>query len=224
MRAPQLSWPGRATGRIVVVGMVCAATIMAGSPVALAHVDVTPDNAEPGEHATIAFHVPNERDDASTVRLEVVFPSDHPVADATPAALPGWTMTVAKQAAVTSIVWTGGQILPGTYQDFPVSLAMPDESGTLTFKTLQTYSTGEVVRWIDVTGEGQPEPEHPAPTVTVARPAVAAAEEATSDAVARVLGGAGLVVGLVVAGLAAATRRRTSTPVLVPPKREKARL
>lgn len=222
MRALRLSWPRR----IVVTGAVCAATIIAGSPVALAHVSVTPGSVVPGERATVLFRVPNERDDAATVRLEVVFPADHPITGATPSALPGWTATVAKENTVSSIVWTGGPIQPGTYQEFPVSIAVPAESGTLTFKALQTYSTGEVVRWIDATEEGQPEPEHPAPTVTVAKPPapVKASTSDTSDTMARVLGGAGLTAGLAAAGLAIRGRQKRGTPVPTVPKREKARL
>jgi uncharacterized protein YcnI len=223
MRAPQLSWPRRIVGRIAVVGAVCAATIIAGSPLALAHVSVSPGTVEPGQRATISFHVPNERDDAATVRFEVVFPTGQPITDATPSALPGWTVTVAKQDTVSSVVWTGGRVQPGTYQDFPVSVAVPDEPGRLTFKALQTYATGEVVRWIDATEEGQPEPEHPAPTVTVATPSVPAVES-TSDTVARVLGGAGLVAAFVAAGLAVSSRRRRGAPAPVVPKREKVRL
>jgi uncharacterized protein YcnI len=185
-------------------------------------VSVNPGSVEPGEWATISFHLPNERDDAATVRFEVVFPADQPIADVMPSALPGWTVTVDKQDAVSSVSWTG-RLEPGTYQDFPVSLAVPDEPGRLTFKALQTYSSGEVVRWIDPTEEGQPEPEHPAPTVTVAKPAAPVAES-TSDTTARVLGGAGFVAALVAAGLAVASRQRRGTPAPVTPEREKARL
>jgi uncharacterized protein YcnI len=171
--------------------------------------------------------VPNERDDASTVRLEVAFPADHPIKNATPSALPGWTATVTKGDTVSSIVWTGGQIQPGTYQEFPVSVAVPAESGTLTFKALQTYSSGEVVRWIDATEEGQPEPEHPAPTLVVATPPAAVpatVTESTSDTVGRVLGGAGLAAGLAAVGLAIRGRRQGETAAPTVPKREKARV
>jgi uncharacterized protein YcnI len=219
MRALRLSWPRR----LVVIGAVCAATLLAGSPVALAHVSVTPGSVEPGQRATVLFRVPNERDDAATVRLEVVFPIGRPITAATPSALPGWSVTVAKEDTVSSIVWTGGQVQPGTYQEFPVSIMVPDKPGTLTFKALQTYSTGEVVRWIDATEQGQPEPEHPAPTITVASPPAPAAAS-TSDTVARILGGAGLAAGLAAAGLAVRGRRRRSTPVPTAPAREKARL
>lgn len=231
--------------RLIVVGAVAIVATLAAAPAAFAHVSVTPDTAEPGKPATIAFRVPNERDDASTVRLEVAFPPDHPFASATPQNVPGWTATVQKRTleqpvqtnhglagtTVSSIVWEGGQIPPGTFQDFPVYLGkLPGAPGSLTFKALQTYSGGEVTRWIDVPEAGRPEPEHPAPTVTLAAPtpAPAAAGESTSDTTARVLGGAGLLAGLGALVWAALGRRR---PTEEPParvdqaaKRAKARL
>jgi len=225
--------------RLVVTGLLCTAAMVVAPPIAFAHVSVTPDSTAPGEPATIAFRVPNESDDTSTVRLEIAFPTDVPLAVAVPRTVPGWTVTVTRQAldepvdtghglveeAVSSIVWEGGQIQPDTYQEFPVYVpAMPDESGDLAFKALQTYSSGEVVRWIDVAAEGQPEPEHPAPIVRVAPPPAPAATS-TSDTAGRVLGGAGLVVGLAAVALTAwGKRRRTPPEVGAAPEREKARL
>ncbi|MEU0515291.1 YcnI family protein [Amycolatopsis sp. NPDC006125] len=190
-------------------------------PAAWAHVSVSPDTAEPGERATVSFRVPNERDDATTVRLEVRFPEDKPLASVTPQTVPGWSVSVTTtelpqpvatehgtiSEAVTAIVWEGGRIPVGTYQDFPVSIASPP-AGTLVLKTLQTYSDGQVVRWIDVPQAGQAEPEHPAPTLSVAPPPAPAS---TSDTTARVLGGAGLAAGLVALGWAA-VRRKTPAP------------
>ncbi|MGW1879143.1 DUF1775 domain-containing protein, partial [Streptomyces sp. NPDC001975] len=89
----------------------------------------------------------------------------------------------------------------------------------LTFKTLQTYSDGKVVRWIEEAGSGGEEPENPAPTIKLtakgadddsATAAAAAAPKTTgtstptaagSDSTARSLGSAGLIVGVL--GLAA---------------------
>ena len=52
---------------------------------------------------------------------------------------------------------------PGQFQDFGLSAQIPDKPGTkLTFKALQTYEGGEVVRWI-----GAPDSDEPAPQVTV---------------------------------------------------------
>ena len=45
--------------------------------------------------------------------------------------------------------------------------AGPTRPGQVAFKALQTYSNGDVVRWIDVQQPGQPEPDHPAPVLTL---------------------------------------------------------
>ena len=60
-------------------------------------------------------------------------------------------------------------------------MQVPGKAGdTLTFKALQTYSNGEVVRWI-----GAPDSEEPAPQVSV----VAATAEGHGAAAARGHGG-----------------------------------
>ncbi|WP_374227053.1 DUF1775 domain-containing protein [Streptomyces sp. AC558_RSS880] len=59
---------------------------------------------------------------------------------------------------------SGGKIAPGQYEDFNVAFGqLPDDTGQLTFKTLQTYSDGKIVRWIEAQG-GQ-ELENPAPVL-----------------------------------------------------------
>ena len=47
---------------------------------AFAHVTVNPKEAAQGGYAKLAFRVPNERDNASTTKLEVNLPADHPFA------------------------------------------------------------------------------------------------------------------------------------------------
>lgn len=242
MRAPHLQ--RIVPARLVTAGALGIAATFAVQPLASAHVSVTPDVAEPGKPAVIAFRVPNESHTASTVRLEVTFPPDHPLAAATPQAVAGWRVTVRKQAldksvdtgagmageAVSSIVWEGGPIAPDTFQDFPVYVgAMPAQAGQLTFRALQTYSDGSVTRWIDAAEPGQPEPEHPAPAVTVAAaPVAATTQESTSDTTARVLGGTGLGFGVAALGWTWLTRRRPGLPKPIKPapapRREKVRL
>jgi uncharacterized protein len=67
---------------------------------------------------------------------------------------------------VSQVDWTAGSgagIKPGEFANFPISIAMPGKAGdVLTFKTLQTYSNGQVVRWI-----GAPDSDQPAPTIDV---------------------------------------------------------
>ncbi len=199
-----------------------AVVLLHGSPAA-AHVTVTPSAVAGGGYGTFSFKVPNERPTASTTRLEVVFPADHPLTGVSVRPMPGWTITVNRQQAatatpavgehaaaqpVTSIVWQDGAIGPGEFQLFDVSVGpMPKTSTTLLFKALQTYSDGEIVRWLDPpAADGAPRPEHPAPVVAVAGSAAPTA--VNSDPAGRVLGWTGLGVALTALLLAVASLRR----------------
>ena len=46
---------------------------------------------------------------------------------------------------------------------------LPTNTSKLTFKAIQTYSDGTTVRWIQQTVKGAPEPEHPAPTLSLTK-------------------------------------------------------
>jgi hypothetical protein len=122
---------------------------------------------------------------------------------------------------VTKVVWSGGKINPGEFQEFEVSMGqLPKDTDSLVFPTKQTYSGGEVVNWSDAPKTDGTEAEHPAPTLKLvpasggdehgmasasasaapaaAAPSVApAAATSASDGTARLLGGAGLVVGVI---------------------------
>jgi len=208
--------------RLLVASMFGFTGMFLVQPVASAHVTVTPNTAAPGGYARMAFNVPNERPEASTVKLEVLLPTEHPLASVSVQPVPGWTSTAQKQKlpapvqveggqvteAVTSIVWEGGQIRPGQFEQFQVSLGrLPTGVGELVFKALQTYSDGTVVRWIDLP-DGAGEAEHPAPTLSLAVPA--GAPEASPDIVGRALGGGGLLAGLVALGWLLWSRFRPS--------------
>jgi uncharacterized protein YcnI len=155
-------------------------------PLALAHVSITPETAEPGSTAELTFRVPNEEARAATTRLTVQIPTDQPIAQLLAKPIPGWKVSVHTvhlatplvtddgtfHTVVSLVTWSGGRIESGQYQDFSLSAdPLPDVPTTLVFKALQGYSNGDVVRWIDVPQQGQPEPEHPAPVLTVAKAA-----------------------------------------------------
>jgi periplasmic copper chaperone A len=57
------------------------------------------------------------------------------------------------------------QVKPGQFREFDVSLGPLPKTDRIVFKALQTYSDGDIVRWIDVPQDGQAEPEHPAPVL-----------------------------------------------------------
>jgi hypothetical protein len=67
--------------------------------------------------------------------------------------------------AISDIVSTGGTIKPGEFDELSISAGpLPTNADRLEFRALQTYSNGDVVRWIEPRPLGGPEPEHPAPS------------------------------------------------------------
>ncbi|WP_371578912.1 YcnI family protein [Streptomyces sp. NBC_01314] len=171
--------------RIAAVGALAGSAVLLLSGPAFAHVSVAAEGtAAKGGYATVNFKVPNERDDATTTKLEVNFPTDHPLASAQPEAIPGWKIKVTKakldkpvelhgeqiDEAISKITWTatGDGIAAGFFQKFPVSMGqLPENTDELVFKAIQTYSNKEVVRWIEVPKDGEEEPENPAPVLAL---------------------------------------------------------
>jgi uncharacterized protein YcnI len=194
--------------------------------------------------------VPTESDTASTTKVEVDLPTDHPIASVSTMPVPGWTVTVTKSKlatpikdddgnniteAVSQIVWSATSadtaIKPGQFQEFPVSLGPLPKADSITFKALQTYSDGSVVRWIDLTTPGQAEPEHPAPVLKLSAATADSAAGATTPAATAaapqadpksgnssstaaltvgIIGGVLGLIGLVLGGLAFARTRPTA--------------
>jgi uncharacterized protein YcnI len=150
-----------------VLGLALALVLFSAAP-ALAHVSVNPSEVAEGSFAKLTFRVPNESDTATTTELEVVFPESTPFSSARTKPVPGWTAEIVMDGdRVGSIIWTGGEIGTSEFQEFDISLGPIPEADVLTFPAIQTYSDGEVVRWIDPVVEGEEEPEHPAPTLTI---------------------------------------------------------
>ncbi|MFJ8310136.1 MULTISPECIES: YcnI family protein [unclassified Streptomyces] len=235
----------RSRTRIAVVGSIAATSVLLLSGTAFAHVTVQPEGAAAkGGYAFVDFKVPNERDNAKTVKLEVSLPTDHPLSSVMPQPVPGWTVEVTKSKldkpltvhgkqineAVTKVTWTGGTIEPGQVQKFPLSIGtLPTDTDQLVFKALQTYDNNEVVRWIEESKKGAPEPANPAPTLRLSAAAGAdavpaadtsaagkkteasATSSSSTDTTARILGVVGILAG--VAGVAfgvLAGRRRSA--------------
>ncbi|MGY6025699.1 YcnI family protein [Streptomyces spinosirectus] len=228
------------------VTALAAAGVLAAAGAASAHVTVHPENyAKGATDGVLTFRVPNEEDTARTTKVQVFLPTDHPVLGVLVSPpRDGWTAKVTSTKlktpvktddgtitdAVSEITWTGGKIGPGQYEDFDVAFGqLPDTDDQLVFKTLQTYSDGKTVRWIEAPQPGGDEPENPAPVLKLtaktagdaggesgtgaagsgaSEPASkapagsASASSDGSDSTARGLGIAGLVVGVL--GLAAA--------------------
>ncbi|GAA3120593.1 YcnI family protein [Planomonospora alba] len=171
-----------AARRALAVTAGAAALTLGLSAPALAHVTINPGSAQQGGFTKVAFRVPNERDDASTTKVEVAFPADHPLAFVSVKPVPGWKVEVTEgelpdpvtteygelTEAVTKITWSGGKIEPGQFQEFEVSMGrLPTGTDRLVFPATQTYSGGEVVKWDDEPASDGSEPEHPAPVLSL---------------------------------------------------------
>lgn len=165
--------------RTVRVAAVVAVALVAAAPMAAAHVTVNPREAPKGGYAALSFRVPTERDDANTVELEVNFPTDTPIPSVRVQPKPGWEYEIEETEldepiergdreiteVVSRITWTGGEIGPTEFEEFAVSVGpLPDDVDQVLFPSLQTYDSGEVVRWIEEPGE---DVESPAPALTL---------------------------------------------------------
>ena len=161
------------TRRLTLALTLAALALPAG---AQAHVTMQPASAPAGGFARLDVRVPNERDDAGTTKVDLQMPPGIVTASYEP--VPGWDVKVTKEKLdkpvkiegfdateqVARITWTGGRIGPGEFQDFGLSLRIPEgkPGSKLTFKALQTYEGGEIVRWI-----GPEDGDEPAPVVTL---------------------------------------------------------
>ncbi|HEU4738166.1 MAG TPA: DUF1775 domain-containing protein [Solirubrobacterales bacterium] len=144
-----------------------------------AHVRLLPAEAPAGGFTELEVSVPNESPDRATTKVEVRFPPGFGYVLYEPVA--GWSVEVKRAKLVkpisvdgqtitdriSRVIWTaqsdGAKIEPDQLQAFPIGLQVPGQPGeTLTFKALQTYEGGEVVRWT-----GAPNSQSPAPQIVV---------------------------------------------------------
>jgi periplasmic copper chaperone A len=171
----------------IALAAATAAAALALPAAAQAHITVNPREGTAGAFTKLDIRVPNERSNASTVKVQLQLPDGFVFASYEPRA--DWRVRVTRERLATPIqtedgeitegvkrmTWTGdgtglGRIAPGQFFEFPISVQIPESAAgkTLTFKAIQTYSNGEVVRWI-----GAPGSDTPAPTLTIAAAAAA---------------------------------------------------
>jgi len=221
-----------------------AACGLATATAAQAHVTLQPSEAPAGGFARLDVRVPSEEPTTPTRKVEVQMPPGF--ADASYEPVPGWRTTVTKhklanpikaddgdvlteELSTITFTATGKGILPGQFRDFGLSLGLPDKTaGTkLTFKALQTYAGGKVVRWIGAPGSDRPAPQvtlaaadegdHAASHASGAAEATAATASDGADSGGDDDGGNGLAIlalivgalGLLLGGAALVTARRS---------------
>ncbi len=148
---------------------------------AQAHISLHPNTIPAGAFATLDVRVPGEQEGAHVKKIDVLFPQGFTGVDYENVA--GWSTKVIETKLATPIkedgetidtevsqivwTWTGplGKVDNGQFIQFPLSLAVPDNAAgkALEFRTVQTYSNGQVVHWISPSLEA----EHPSPRINV---------------------------------------------------------
>jgi uncharacterized protein YcnI len=129
---------------------------------ASAHVEVKPERAPAGSDAPLTFEAENERTGAATERLVIQMPRG--VTSVEGLSLRGWKLTTQEQGGqvrqVTLAASSGRELTDEQHGRFRLRVGLPDRAGTtLTFKVLQFYDDGEVVRWIGPEGTSEPAPQ-----------------------------------------------------------------
>jgi len=214
---------GTAAATLLYLGPAAAITT------ASAHVQASSTDAARGAFATVSFLVPNESTINAVTAVTVELTN---VSAVQTEAQPGWSAKIDRDAAtnaVRSVTWTAAPdtgIPVDQFGVFRITAKLPD-ADTVSFPTTQTYADGVAVKWDQAPAPGGAEPEHPAPTLTLAggptppahnptptnsAPTAAAASPAQQsravvDNTARILAGAALFVGALGVGVALIVRK-----------------
>lgn len=144
---------------LVLLAALLATPVFAG--VASAHVEMTPSQARAGAPVNLSFEIPHGCDGAATTSIVVQIPQG--AANAKPGEVKGWKAT----SSADTLTWAGGPLPDHETEDFPFRATLYGKKGeTVMFKTIQKCEGGASTAWIQAM-EGDVEPEHPAPSVTL---------------------------------------------------------
>jgi uncharacterized protein YcnI len=199
--------------RLLRAGVLASALLVLFAAPAFAHVTLhSTDAAQGATNAVIAIRVPDEEDAATTVGLEVDFPAATPLIGLSVEPTPGWRFQVTRSNLlkpivtndgtitqyVSRVVWSGGPIPAGGYQDFNVDVGLMPAASSIEVKALQTYSNGDIVRWIDETGPNGQIPDHPAPRLSLLPASHGSSKQDNTLAIVAIVIAAGALVVTVV--------------------------
>jgi periplasmic copper chaperone A len=177
--------------RILLAGALIGAIVCALAAPAAAHVTVDPPSAPKGGTVKLSFLAPNEEPGEKMTELQVSFPTppQTPIPTVSVEAKPGWTVTVTTTKLAKPLVTDDGNIdeivsqidwkaktaadgiASNQFGEFTIDAdGLPDNENQVVFKAIQTYSNGDVVRWIDPVTPGGPDAEHPTPILELTNP------------------------------------------------------
>ncbi len=163
------------------IAVLSAVGALLAPAVAEAHISLHPNTIPAGAFATLDVRVPGEQEGAYVTKVDLLFPPGFTSVDYEN--VPGWSTHVIEaklatpikegaetiDAEVSQIVWTWtgplDKVENAQFINFPLSLAIPEHTAgkALEFRTVQSYSNGQVVHWIEPSLSA----EHPSPRINV---------------------------------------------------------
>lgn len=176
---PQITGTARRCA-VSILAAVCLVLLGAGP--ASAHVEASAEGAQAGTGpVTVAFVVEAESTTTGIVSVKAQLPGEIAPESVSLASGPsGWSLAPTSDGYEIG----GADIGAGVDLQFAVTIAqLPPDVTELPFKTLVRYSGGREVAWIELPTEVNPEPEFPAPTITVAPAPPTSAAATTSPSV-----------------------------------------
>lgn len=155
--------------------------MMAAAVPASAHIEVAAEGAQAGTGpVTLNFSAESESSASGIASIKTQLPGGIAPGDVTLASGPaGWVLTPTADGYEIG----GPPIEPGVDAVYAVTVPqLPADATELVFPILQRYADGDEDAWIEPVIDGAPEPEMPAPTLTVAPAPPRASTTAPSSA------------------------------------------
>ncbi|MCX4706838.1 DUF1775 domain-containing protein [Streptomyces sp. NBC_01373] len=152
--------PACAGRRIALAGAAALTATLALAAPAAAHAEVEADKAQAlAENVTLSFVSEAESDSAGFTELRVVLPKGIAPGDVTLDEAPkGWELKATNDGYAVS----GPALKAGVDAEHKIKVRQLPDAKEIAFKTIETYSDGEVSRWIELPTGGA-EAEQPAP-------------------------------------------------------------
>ncbi|MEU3612207.1 DUF1775 domain-containing protein [Streptomyces sp. NPDC006872] len=143
-------------------GAVALTATLALATPAAAHAEVEADNPQAlAENVTLTFVCEAESASAGFKEVRVVLPAGIAPTDVTLGEAPkGWKLTATEDGYTVG----GPAIKTGVDAEHTIKVRQLPDAKELAFKTIDTYSDGEISRWIELPTGGK-EPEQPAPVL-----------------------------------------------------------
>ncbi|MGW4074616.1 DUF1775 domain-containing protein [Streptomyces asiaticus] len=147
--------------RIGALAFAASALVLATAGPALAHTEVSASDARAlAKNVTLTFESEAEDQGAGFTGIRTVLPKGIDPGDVELKQAPkGWKLKPTDDGYSVG----GPALAPGANAEHSVVVRQLPDATSLAFKTVDTYEGGKVSRWIEVSRDGEPEPENPAP-------------------------------------------------------------